>query len=635
MNVENDSKLQIKFCDSWTINLILESMSLSGKKKNNTLAETLVELSNPAPIDIDPEEFGETFRTYGFEQSDEEEEQSDNLGREHYVQVGKSSLRQNLQFILDDPKYVGKRNSRKAIFRDFDSESDVEMNSQQINSNTEDESDDMDNNTSFDKKSSDIEGGDERLESDHEVIDSLGIGSSVREELRKIKEDERNLLQKMTQSAQEDINKGHQVKNQIGLWGVFLDTRIRLQKAMAISNTFPQPDVYPQFLTSEARSAIQETRTELRELIDSLIDLRKGLCHENENIVTSENTANSRKRHLEDDNYLEYLWKDMQEIDDLFLPYRTQTIEKWSNKVQITSGIPLNKKFKAINQSVNDQITHILYDREQSDAKTYDEHLSNYDTEIFDDTDFYQQLLRELIENRTIDTDDPVALGLRWATLRQTKQKKKNVDTKASKGRRLRYQVHEKLQNFMVPIPSGTWHDDMIDELYSSLLGKKYDGLEAGENEKKEFNDNHIEAGLDGLLVAFVLHIIQYGKIEAGKSLGIRIPCSLVTLFKKKSKTAQRYLKLKLKIAYIEHILECICRIFVNDNGEITYSIRIKRNKGIKELSLETIHARHTFQQIYGILSSAGQKGTTNLADSDSDRVSSRGHINYRLTKSK
>ncbi|KAF0442182.1 TRAUB-domain-containing protein [Gigaspora margarita] len=500
-------------------------MSLSGKKKNNTLAETLVELSNPAPIDIDPEEFGETFRTYGFEQSDEEEEQSDNLGREHYVQVGKSSLRQNLQFILDDPKYVGKRNSRKAIFRDFDLERDVEMNSQQINSNTEDESDDMDNNTSFDKKSSDIEGGDERLESDQEVIDSLDIASSVREELRKIKEDERNLLQKMTQSAQEDINKGYHVKNQIGLWGVFLDTRIRLQKAMAISNTFPQPDVYPQFLTSEARSAIQETRTELRELIDSLIDLRKGLCHENENIVTSENTANSRKRHLEDDNYLEYLWKDMQEIDDLFLPYRTQTIEKWSNKVQITSGIPLNKKFKAINQSVNDQITHILYDRErlikrtqlkrnadkilgkkshmsqESDAKTYDEHLSNYDTEIFDDTDFYQQLLRELIENRTIDSDDPVALGLRWATLRQTKQKKKNVDTKASKGRQLRYQVHEKLQNFMVPIPSGTWHDDMIDELYSSLLGKKYDGLEAGENEKKEFNDNNIEAGLDGLRI--------------------------------------------------------------------------------------------------------------------------------------
>ncbi|CAG8677041.1 9568_t:CDS:2, partial [Cetraspora pellucida] len=390
------------------------------------------------------------------------------------------------------------------------------------NSDTEDESDAVDNYISFDKKSFDTESDDEKSfdtesdneksESDQKVTVLLDNASSVREELRKIEEDERNLLQKMTQSAQEDINKGHHVKNQIALWDVFLDTRIRLQRAVAISNTFPQPNVYSQFITPETRFSVQETRTELRELIDSLIDLRK-----NDNIAITENVANNRKRHIEDDNYLEYLWKDMQEINDSFLPFRAQTIEKWSNKVQIAPGIPLNKKFKAINQGVNDQIAHVLCDRERlikrtqlkrntdkilGKAKpgtgTYDEHLTNYDLEIFDDTDFYQQLLRELIESRMIDNDDPVALGLRWATLKQTKQKKKNVDTKASKGRRVRYHVHEKLQNFMVPIPSGTWHDDMIDELYSSLLGNKHEELDTDESDGKESNDHTVEAGLDG-----------------------------------------------------------------------------------------------------------------------------------------
>lgn len=48
---------------------------------------------------------------------------------------------------------------------------------------------------------------------------------------------------------------------------------------------------------------------------------------------------------------------------------------------------------------------------------------------------------------------------------------KKKVDTKASKGRKLRYTVHEKLQNFMVPIPRATWHDEQIDEFFVSLLG--------------------------------------------------------------------------------------------------------------------------------------------------------------------
>lgn len=68
---------------------------------------------------------------------------------------------------------------------------------------------------------------------------------------------------------------------------------------------------------------------------------------------------------------------------------------------------------------------------------------------------------------------------------------KKLVDTRASKGRKLRYffaslstnftsnefnryEVHEKLQNFMVPIPTtgDGWHEEKIDELFASLLGR-------------------------------------------------------------------------------------------------------------------------------------------------------------------
>lgn len=38
-----------------------------------------------------------------------------------------------------------------------------------------------------------------------------------------------------------------------------------------------------------------------------------------------------------------------------------------------------------------------------------------------------------------------------------------------------RYEVQEKLQNFMVPIPVASgWHDEQIDELFGSLLGKGF-----------------------------------------------------------------------------------------------------------------------------------------------------------------
>ena len=66
------------------------------------------------------------------------------------------------------------------------------------------------------------------------------------------------------------------------------------------------------------------------------------------------------------------------------------------------------------------------------------------------------------------------------------------VDTKASKGRKLRYEVHEKLQNFMVPIPlaaNGGWHEEKIDELFSSIMGRTLPpqaGVEGGEADGDE-----------------------------------------------------------------------------------------------------------------------------------------------------
>ena len=34
------------------------------------------------------------------------------------------------------------------------------------------------------------------------------------------------------------------------------------------------------------------------------------------------------------------------------------------------------------------------------------------------------------------------------------------------------YEVHEKLQNFMVPVPTAGWHEEQIDELFANLLGR-------------------------------------------------------------------------------------------------------------------------------------------------------------------
>lgn len=60
------------------------------------------------------------------------------------------------------------------------------------------------------------------------------------------------------------------------------------------------------------------------------------------------------------------------------------------------------------------------------------------------------------------------------------------------------YEVHEKLQNFMVPVPiAGAWHTEQVDELFTALLGKGFE--DSGIHDKAEVEqDIDLGAALKG-----------------------------------------------------------------------------------------------------------------------------------------
>jgi len=313
----------------------------------------------------------------------------------------------------------------------------------------------------------------------------------------------------MSQSIKSDIEKGKQVKNQISLCDSLLDLRIRIQKAVNIANQLPQYDIFSYFdnKNEEIEKGINETKKETLDLISDLLQIREELTDNNKELKKVVVNNNKRKRDIEDEGLLDDLWEEINSYNSCFIKYQNDTLEKWNRKVQTTAGI--QKHFKAVNQSIVSQIEQLLTDKDRlikrtqlkrSDYKSLgkqeqekkeeegehvDDHLANYDPEIFDDTDFYQQLLKELIESRMSETDDPIALSMKWATFKalQQKNKKKKVDTKASKGRKIRYHVHEKIQNFMVPIEMGTWHEEMTNELFKSLFGKNITKTEEKEEQ--------------------------------------------------------------------------------------------------------------------------------------------------------
>jgi protein AATF/BFR2 len=91
--------------------------------------------------------------------------------------------------------------------------------------------------------------------------------------------------------------------------------------------------------------------------------------------------------------------------------------------------------------------------KSQQQQQQQQQHLLEPD--IFDDGDFYQSLLKQLIESGMTETADPVEMSRQWlqvkaATRRRTLHRT-DVDRRASKGRKLRYTEHQPLLSFMAP----------------------------------------------------------------------------------------------------------------------------------------------------------------------------------------
>ncbi|KAJ2036908.1 rRNA-processing protein bfr2 [Coemansia sp. RSA 2337] len=510
-------------------------------KRAKSLLEQIADIADPRPKDFDIENAGVDDNAFVRAGSESEDEISDDeeLKRDHYIDMGKSTLRRNQGIGQMGPKYVGSRVSRKDLYdgledsdedlaeemapasSDDDMESDIGSDSEEAESNDDISAPVPKRNTAVDMDDSDSDSDSEGSESEAEVEDvAAGSRDRIRDEIRRLEEGEKALLKTITQTARSDVEKGQHAVNQTRLWEGALDARIRVQKLVTAANELPQYDLFSKLVeesclgdtsAAEEDNCLENARQSVRLLLGSLVDLRRALVAQSPSVKQTQQEAISAqagsKRNamqaLDDEDELAATWGELEELRGELQPYRDESLEKWSNKVQISSSVTATKKFKAVNQGIMHQIGQALAGKDRLIERTQlkraeykiigkadekedndesknlsaavDAHLKDRDVEIFDDTDFYQQLLRELIESRMVDSNDPTSsLGVRWAAVKQqSRAKKRTMDNKASKGRKIRYHVIEKLQSFMPPIPAGTWHEDMVNELFSSLLGQK------------------------------------------------------------------------------------------------------------------------------------------------------------------
>jgi len=254
-------------------------------------------------------------------------------------------------------------------------------------------------------------------------------------------------------------------------FGTLVELRIRLEELLAIGHRMPTGEAHATLCGNAAVAAEVEAVAESNcKLLGELRALQQHLF----------------ERH--GDNFPEVKGRPLAEpaawsaVDAWVVPALQRSLgvaDTWKDQTQLD----VRKSFKVLDQSFTTQMQmHDQVDAAKLSARctpppgrhklfsatretglgdvengAVDDHVAEAESEIYDDREFYVQLLREVLQGGgsgagdVLEADRAKDLQAEVEGRRAAKKRKQQVDTRASKGRKIRYVPIPKLENFMAP----------------------------------------------------------------------------------------------------------------------------------------------------------------------------------------
>lgn len=246
----------------------------------------------------------------------------------------------------------------------------------------------------------------------------------------------------------ETLPKSLAAKSQVDIQTKLFECRILMQRALSSFS-----EVSKRGLEEKNKNS---TRIEkcLDGILSELLDAREAL-HAS---ITDESQDNKGDDRIEEEySRLRTEWK--------------TTLNKHHANIYLQNQQNKNK-FQVVDQSFWSQIESNV----EHSAMLEQVHAKEDDGKTgligFDDTKLYQHMLQEyILLSAQGGKDDTATAAIERLNRSMKKNTRKDVDRRASKGRKIRYVVHEKLQNFTFPMnrPSGGVMD--ADVLFKSMFG--------------------------------------------------------------------------------------------------------------------------------------------------------------------
>ncbi|KAI4468291.1 aatf protein apoptosis antagonizing transcription factor [Holotrichia oblita] len=381
-------------------------------KDNQSLTNTVLNVLSVAPTLVDPEDSNDSIpKIEEFHELDDQEI----LTRKYRIE----------SILLDDKKYLGRKGSRNNL-KDEEEES---------------KNDDADSTDGLatPEYSFDDSDDDEELTSSEETDSNSEVSVSRQTNVKDFNEAD---IAIPAPALQKEIS----VHNQVNIWENLLEIRIQLQKVLINANKLSG--------VKEMDLNFDQARRNIEDVLDKLLCLQLLLLKRNSETKKvagtisidndNGNTSHTKVKRSNDEDETEAqeiphkrmklnnYENTINSVFTAYIPYRNSVIEKWNDKTRIVGPKSNTQIF-----SVVSQVENILNDKQKLIQKTQlkrmdynisktsetSEKNNEYDPEIFDDNDFYHQLLRAFIEIKTTDTTDPIKLSRKWIELQNVRKK--------------------------------------------------------------------------------------------------------------------------------------------------------------------------------------------------------------------
>ncbi|XP_053698052.1 protein Aatf [Sabethes cyaneus] len=458
-----------------------------------TLSEKIHEQFTPGPTK-DVDDSGDEDTRPRFSEFDEND-----VELERVASSGLSDFRKQNVAHLDsvDTKYRGKVSSRGDVF-------DISADEKEEPSSEEDEQFDQDASHqpgAFVRLKPQSESDDDAYSDEDELLSSDDDFDNENDiSLSDFVEDKSGNNQKLLddENRQDSVQKGVCVQNQLKLWERLLEIRIKLQPSLITANSFPYEDKFNSLAKdTQFKEAAEKLSKTVESTLQNLIELQEVLTQqfpESKNVLKAgakrklrriASGLNDKKQRI--NNYESAICENFSSQKQ----YRNDVIQKWHDRTKASGNVKNAQQSLDIVKKIDNALlakdelirkTQLyrggfdLFEKpallQSRESNGQDEPKPVYDVEIFDDSDFYHALLRELIEYKSNTTENPQEISAKLAELQKLRSKmKKQVDTRASKGRKIRYVVHKKLVNFTAPEDNRQWMEEAKDELFASLFG--------------------------------------------------------------------------------------------------------------------------------------------------------------------